>query len=77
MSKLPAVKGKEMVKFLQSKGFEVVGTKGSHVRLKKKIDKKILLTIVAVHGNKTMPMGTLMAILKQTEISKEELIEGF
>ncbi len=34
MSKLPAIKGKDFVKFLQSIGFKIIRTKGSHVRLK-------------------------------------------
>ncbi|MEN2994623.1 MAG: type II toxin-antitoxin system HicA family toxin [Thermodesulfovibrio sp.] len=32
--KFPAVTGKHFVKFLESIGFKVICTKGSHVRLK-------------------------------------------
>jgi len=34
MPKLPVIKGKEFVKFLEFIGFKVVRMKGSHVRLK-------------------------------------------
>ena len=36
MQKLPVVSGHEVIKALTKAGFEVVGRKGSHVRLKKK-----------------------------------------
>jgi predicted RNA binding protein YcfA (HicA-like mRNA interferase family) len=34
MSKLPLIKGRELVKFLESMGFRVTRTKGSHARLR-------------------------------------------
>jgi Predicted periplasmic or secreted lipoprotein len=34
MPKLPVIKGRELVKFLESMGFRVTRTKGSHVRLR-------------------------------------------
>jgi predicted RNA binding protein YcfA (HicA-like mRNA interferase family) len=35
MAKLPPLSGRQVVKALSKAGFEVVGRKGSHVRLKK------------------------------------------
>ncbi len=35
MPKLPQVSGSQLVKFLQSLGYEVVRQRGSHIRLKK------------------------------------------
>jgi len=34
MPKLPNIEGREFVKFLESIGFRVIRTKGSHVRLR-------------------------------------------
>jgi len=46
MPKIPAITGKELIKFLQSMDFEITRTKGSHVRLWLK-DKKA--TTVPMH----------------------------
>jgi len=74
MSKLPVISGKEILKLLQRKGFKVVGRKGSHTRLKKRIDsKQSLITIIPMH--KELAPGTLSSILRQTKLSKEELFE--
>jgi predicted RNA binding protein YcfA (HicA-like mRNA interferase family) len=40
MAKLPPLSGRQVVKALSKAGFEVVGRKGSHVRLKKKTPTK-------------------------------------
>lgn len=74
MSKLPRnVKGKQLIKALKKLGFEKEVAKGSHVRLTH-VDGR--WTQVAVHP-KPIPVGTLRAILKQAEISIEELVENF
>jgi len=36
MTKLPSVKGKGLVKFVESLGFNIIRIKGSHIRLKAK-----------------------------------------
>lgn len=72
MTKLPRnVKPKELLKILKHLGFTDVGGKGSHVRLQHKDGR---WTQVAVHA-KPIPLGTLRAILRQAEISVEELIQ--
>ena len=71
--KLPVVSGKEVLKILIEQGFEKVGQKGSHVRLKKKTQNKVLITVVPLH--KELAQGTLLAILRQTQIDKEEFIK--
>ncbi|MFA4856023.1 MAG: type II toxin-antitoxin system HicA family toxin [archaeon] len=68
--KLPIISGKSLIKFLSKQGFEIAGRKGSHVRLKKKTQGKALVTVVPLH--KRLDPGTLLAILRQCEISKEE-----
>jgi len=71
--KLPIISGKELIKLLNKEGFEVVGRKGSHVRMKKKRPGKVLVTVVPVH--KRLDPGTLLGILKQCEIPKEKIRE--
>ncbi|MCX6801237.1 MAG: type II toxin-antitoxin system HicA family toxin [Candidatus Diapherotrites archaeon] len=69
--RLPILSGKEVIKFLSRKGFEIVGRKGSHIRLKREINGKVLVTVVPLH--KKIDVGTLLAILKQCEIERQEL----
>jgi predicted RNA binding protein YcfA (HicA-like mRNA interferase family) len=53
MSKLPVIKGRELIKFLQSIGFVVTRTKGSHVRMRSADGRA---TTVPVHA-RTYPKG--------------------
>lgn len=72
MSKLPRnVKGKHLITVLEKLGFKVVGKRGSHFRLSHSDGR---WTQVAVHP-KPIPHGTLRAILRQAEITAEDLIE--
>jgi predicted RNA binding protein YcfA (HicA-like mRNA interferase family) len=73
MSKLPVIKGGRLVKFLESIGFRVTRTKGSHVRLRAEDGR---VTTVPVHGNKDIPKGLLRKIIREDlEISLEEFLE--
>jgi predicted RNA binding protein YcfA (HicA-like mRNA interferase family) len=73
MSKLPVIKGRELVKFLESMGFRATRTKGSHVRLRAEDGR---VTTVPVHGNKDIPRGLLRKIIREDlQISLEEFLE--
>lgn len=72
MPKLPVLKGKDLVKFLESMGFGVIRTHGSHVRLKSKDGK---VTTVPVHADKELPKGLLRKIIREDlELSLEEFV---
>jgi len=72
MTKLPRdIKGREMLKILKKLGFEKIGSKGSHIRLKHADGRT---TQVAIHP-KPIPQGTLRAILRQIKISTEEFVK--
>lgn len=62
MHKLPAVKGAELIKFLESINFRITRTKGSHVRLKAEDGR---VTTVPIHGNKDVPKGLLRKIIRE------------
>jgi len=49
MQKLPPLSDRQVVKALSKAGFEIVGRKGSHVRLKKKTPTKTYIVIVPMH----------------------------
>ncbi len=67
MPKLPVLSGKELINALQRLGFQVVRQKGSHVSLQKENHK----TVVPLHDE--LAKGTLLGILKQCGLDKEEL----
>lgn len=73
MAKLPVISGKDLVKILTKKGFEVVRQKGSHVSLQKEKYR----TVVPLHNE--LAKGTLLAILRQCGINRdkfENIIRG-
>ena len=57
-------------KMLSRHGFQIVGRKGSHVRLKKITQEKVYIAIVPDH--KEIPVGTLKSIIRQSGLSEQE-----
>ncbi len=75
MTKLPVISGKEVVKALTKIGFIHVRTAGSHAILKKEDVKGNIVVPVPLH--KELAKGTLLSILHQVEITKDEFVEMF
>lgn len=71
MPKIPLVRGKDLVKVLETIGFIQFFGKGSHLVMKHKDGRR---TIIPLHG-KEIPKGTLLAILRDIEVSKEDLVK--
>ena len=68
MAKLPRVSGKEMLRFLMREGFVVIRVRGSHhVLARGEMD-----TVVPVHGNRVMAVGTLRKILRDIGMTPDE-----
>lgn len=61
-----------MVRVLTKIGFEIVGRKGSHVRLKRRRGKEVLIVIVPMH--RELAKGTLKSILRQANLTAEDLL---
>ena len=72
MSKLPQVDGARLARALGRAGFQEVHGKGSH-RMMVHMDDLTRVAIVPVHKGKSIPPGTLRAILKGARISIDEL----
>jgi predicted RNA binding protein YcfA (HicA-like mRNA interferase family) len=72
MPKLPVVSGKELVRVLKKAGFVEVRRKGSHVSFQKVTAGKTFKTVVPLHNE--LAKGTLLDILHQTGLSKDDLI---
>ncbi|TRZ52506.1 addiction module toxin, HicA family [bacterium] len=72
MPKLPVVKTKELVDVLMKLEFLQAKAKGTSHRVFKHIDGR--RTTVSIHGNSEIPRGTLLGILSDLNISKDEFI---
>jgi predicted RNA binding protein YcfA (HicA-like mRNA interferase family) len=70
---LSVVSGRKVVKALTKAGFEVAGRRGSHIKLKKKVDGKVFVVIVPDHAE--LIKGTLKAILRQANITREDFLK--
>ena len=72
MPKLPSLTSHKIIKILEKKGFVLDRIKGGHHIYYHPETKKRL--VVPLH-KRDLPRGTLLEILKQAGISKEELRE--
>jgi len=72
MPKLPSLTPKKIIKILENKGFVLDRTKGSHHIYYHPETKR--RAVVPIH-KRDLPKGTLLEILKQAGISREELGE--
>jgi len=71
--KLPVLSGSEVIKALTKAGFRVARRKGSHVILVKFIDERKIGVVVPDH--KEIDKGTLLEIIRQARLEKEEFLE--
>lgn len=70
MPKLPSITPKKLIKILERQGFVLDRIRGSHhIYYHPETKKRVT---VPLH-KKDLPKGTLLEILRQAEISKDEL----
>lgn len=72
MSKLPSLTGNQLIKALQKIGFDVARVKGSHHIL---IHVDGRRTVVPVHSGEDIGTGLLSQILRDCQITRDELRE--
>ncbi|MFH1106809.1 MAG: type II toxin-antitoxin system HicA family toxin [Candidatus Micrarchaeota archaeon] len=70
---MPVLSGHDLVKLLSKAGFVAAGQRGSHVKLKKRLSDRVLVTVVPLH--KALDVGTLLGILRQAEVSREDFLQ--
>jgi predicted RNA binding protein YcfA (HicA-like mRNA interferase family) len=70
MPKLRKLKAREVIKILKDHDFEVVRVKGSHHFLRHADGR---CTVVPVHTAETLGPGLLLQILRDTELTKDDL----
>ena len=71
--KLPILSGHEVIKVLTQQGFKIARQKGSHIILIRESDKG--KKAVVVPNNKVIDKGTLLEIIRQSGLTKEEFIK--
>lgn len=70
MSTLPAVTGNRLIKALKKMGFDVVRMKGSHHFLKHPDGR---CTVVPSHAGENIGRGLMAQIMRDCEITTEDL----
>ena len=72
MTRLPRLKGRELVRALERAGFTVDRTRGSHLFLKHADGRA---TTVPIHSGETIGPGLLRAVLRDVELSVDGLAD--
>jgi predicted RNA binding protein YcfA (HicA-like mRNA interferase family) len=72
MPKLPAVKPREVIRFLERNGFVLDHAPGSHFIYYHPLSKR--RAVVPKH-NRDVPKGTLVSLLREAGFSREDLID--
>ena len=72
MSQFPSITGNELIKALLKIGFTVARIKGSHHRMEHPDGRK---TTVPVHGKETLGPGILLKILRDVELTRDDLLK--
>jgi predicted RNA binding protein YcfA (HicA-like mRNA interferase family) len=71
MTRLPRLKGKELIRILEKLGFEVVRSRGSHFLLRHPDGRT---TTVPVHSGEVLGPGLLRSILRDVELKVDDLL---
>lgn len=67
--RFPVRNAKEIVKVLRRHGFTLAGQSGSHQKWRHPKGRQV---IVAMHGSKPIPIGTLKSIIEGSGVGVEE-----
>jgi predicted RNA binding protein YcfA (HicA-like mRNA interferase family) len=72
MPKLPAVKPRQVVRFLEQNGFVLDHTSGSHFIYYHSTSRR---RAVVPRHNRDLPKGTLLSLLREAGFTRDELID--
>jgi len=65
----PVCSAKDVVRVLRKRRFVLVGQKGSHQKWRHENGRQV---IVAMHGSKPIPLGTLRSIIEGSGLNVED-----
>ena len=71
--KLPRIDCRQLIRALKRAGFEEQRQRGSHLHMRRASDGKRVT--VPIHQGRTVPVGTLRAILRDADVSVDEFLE--
>jgi predicted RNA binding protein YcfA (HicA-like mRNA interferase family) len=71
MNKLPAVRPRELIRFLEQKGFILDHTSGSHFIFYHPVSKR---RAVVPRHNRDMPKGTLLSLLREAGFTRDDIV---
>lgn len=72
MPKLPSIKPRQVIRFLEQSGFILDHTSGSHFIFYHPISHR---RAVVPRHNRDLPKGTLMSLLREAGFTREQLID--
>jgi len=72
VSRYPAVTGRQLLLLLQRMGFALIRVRGSHHFLRHNDGRK---TVLPVHSGEMIGPGLLSSILRQVQVTRDELFE--
>ena len=72
MSRYPEVTGRQLLLLLQRMGFALIRVRGSHHFLRHNDGRK---TVLPVHSGEMIGPGLLSSILRQVQVTRDELFE--
>ena len=67
--RFPTLSAKDVTRILKRNGFVLTGQKGSHQKWRHANGRQV---IVAVHGNKLIPRGTLKSIIEGSGLDVDD-----
>jgi len=72
MPKLPSIRPRQVIRFLEQNGFVLDHTSGSHFVFYHPTSRR--RAVVPSH-NRDLPQGTLLSLLREAGFAREDLIE--
>jgi predicted RNA binding protein YcfA (HicA-like mRNA interferase family) len=72
MTRLPSLKGEDVIKALSKAGFQVLRQKGSHIYLKHPDGRA---TVVPVHKGESLGRGILRKIIRDADMGRDEFLK--
>jgi predicted RNA binding protein YcfA (HicA-like mRNA interferase family) len=72
MTKLPAVRPREVIRFLEQNGFVLDHASGSHFIFYHLVSRR---RAVVPRHNRDMPKGTLLSLLREAGFTRDDIIE--
>jgi predicted RNA binding protein YcfA (HicA-like mRNA interferase family) len=67
--RFPVCNAKEVTKVLRKNGFEIIAQSGSHQKWRHENGRQV---IVAMHGSKPIPIGTLKSIIEGSGLEVDD-----